>query len=331
MTIRFRCPQGHPIAVPDLLTGKKVRCPQCQAVVRIPAQSTESSSTGASAPSAASGAPPAELPAPPPASTAATASPPPPLAPLLPRPTAAQPEPPPVGGTEVASVEAPGKAVPVPPPVPPELREATDRGPPSASQASKAQTSPGESPGPVFEEGSLPPAVPELSPAAEALASVEEEPPEGYRPDPGKLQTVYLLTVVLGAGVALSAAPALPYLNLLEAPGWARVVLLVAALQLVYIAWMASIPDWSTVWIGMVVFALAAAFYGAGTAVLMFTRPEQAVPLDLEDLRDKAKGWCAAMLLLNTLMTYACGRVAGRWRRQYELARAQEGRSATAT
>jgi hypothetical protein len=169
-------------------------------------------------------------------------------------------------------------------------------------------------------------------PAATPDASaVEDEPIEGYQPDPGKLQTVYLLTVVLGAGVALSAAPALPYLNLLEAPGWARIVLLVAALQLVYIAWMASIPDWSTVWIGMVVFALAAAFYGAGTAVLMFTPPDRVVPLDLHDLRDKAKGWCAAMLLLNTLMTYGCGRVAGRWRRQYEVLRAQEERDAAAS
>jgi hypothetical protein len=36
MTIRFLCPHGHKLAVPDNLAGKKGRCPVCQQRVYIP-------------------------------------------------------------------------------------------------------------------------------------------------------------------------------------------------------------------------------------------------------------------------------------------------------
>src|SRR5947208_16725974 len=36
MTIRFLCPMGHPLAVPDNRAGKKGRCPVCRQRVVVP-------------------------------------------------------------------------------------------------------------------------------------------------------------------------------------------------------------------------------------------------------------------------------------------------------
>jgi hypothetical protein len=152
--------------------------------------------------------------------------------------------------------------------------------------------------------------------------------PEGYQADPGKVQTTYMLSLALGALTLLCAAPALPHINLLDAPNWARVVLIASAVQLIFICWMVSLPDWSTVWIGMVVFALVAALYGVAWAVITFTPEYMPVNfLDLDEppddpIRRRAGAWCFVMLMLSTLLTYACGRFSGRWRKQYELAKA---------
>src|SRR5262245_24014726 len=58
MTIRFLCPRGHKLAVPDNLAGKKGRCPICQQRVYIPvpelmdtaAAAISPADTGASSP-----------------------------------------------------------------------------------------------------------------------------------------------------------------------------------------------------------------------------------------------------------------------------------------
>jgi hypothetical protein len=147
-------------------------------------------------------------------------------------------------------------------------------------------------------------------------------PPGAYQPDIGKIQSVYLLAVALGALAIFAAAPSLKHLDLAAAPNWARIVLVMSALQLVYIAWMVSLPDWSTVWIGMIVCAIVATVYAMGWAVVTFTPTAAPVPfLGLDELRRQAGGWCLANLLLTAFMTYVCGRFASRWRRQYELAR----------
>src|SRR6185369_1837875 len=70
-----------------------------------------------------------------------------------------------------------------------------------------------------------PPGPPELS-------VIIDEPEEGYQADPGKVQTTYMLAMALGALTLLCAAPALRHPNLVEAPNWARVVLIASALQL---------------------------------------------------------------------------------------------------
>ena len=143
-----------------------------------------------------------------------------------------------------------------------------------------------------------------------------------YRPDRGKVQTVHMLAVALAAVACFNAGPAIfKHANLWQAPDWARLVLVVAVIQLVYVAWMASIPDWSTVWVGMLVFALVCAAHAVAMAVVMFTPLDTPLVLGLENVRHTAAGWCFAVLSLNGMLTYACGRVAAKWRRANEVAR----------
>lgn len=145
----------------------------------------------------------------------------------------------------------------------------------------------------------------------------------------GKTQTVYMLGVGLALVVLASALPALGHLNIVEAPGWARAVFLLAALQLVYIAWMMALPDWSTVWVGMWLFAVVAALYAMVLMIVTFTAPGKPMMLSLYDVQQTAKGWSAIMVLLMGLMSYMCGRVSMSWRKAFELAKAKRPSGAT--
>jgi hypothetical protein len=206
-----------------------------------------------------------------------------------------------------------------PPPVPPATR--LGDGPPPLDAAVEGAA-------PPVPLGVPPPAPPGEPTGPQELSVIIDEPEEGYQADPGKVQTTYMLAMALGALTLLCAAPALRHPNLMEAPNWARVVLIASALQLVFICWMVSLPDWSTVWICMVVFAFVAALYGVAWAVITFTPDYMPVNfLDLDEppdnpVRTRAGPWCFVMLMLATLLTYACGRFSGRWRKQYEMAKA---------
>lgn len=167
-------------------------------------------------------------------------------------------------------------------------------------------------------------AAPPYAPAMMAPAPfVRAAAPEVYEPEPAWVQTVYFLAVGLVVVTLFCAAPATKHLNLAEAPGWARIVLLLSALQLVYIAWMVSLPDWSTVWVGMLVFAIVASIYGMGMAIVMATPRDRPLMLGMDAVRYSAAGWCLAVVLLTSLMTYFCGRISFRWRRAFEVAKAK--------
>lgn len=152
-------------------------------------------------------------------------------------------------------------------------------------------------------------------------------PPDVYRPDEGKLATVRWLALILGLVVAFSASPVLyaMHLNPATAPDWARVVLLVAAVQAVYIAWMLNAPDWASVWVVMLVFAAVAAMYAVATAVAVATPLEDPIWLDMGEVRSSAGAWCGSVLLAMSLATYLCGRTATKWRRTFELETAGKG------
>ncbi len=149
-----------------------------------------------------------------------------------------------------------------------------------------------------------------------------EPPYEIYRPDPGKIQTVQLLAIGLALAALFQAAPATMHWNIAIAPDWAQLVLLLAIVQLAYVAWMLTVPDWSSVWVSMLVCALVAAIYGAAMAIFLYTPRDAPLMLELEEgVRYSAGGWCAAVVLLTGMMTFVAGRVSGGWRRTYEIAR----------
>ena len=176
--------------------------------------------------------------------------------------------------------------------------------------------------------GGMPQPAPQFTypPAPEFRPAIAEHPPaaEGYQADPQRVQTVYFLAVALAMISIFSVLPALPHLNLVQAPGWARIMLLLAALQLAYIVWIVLLPDWSTVWVGMLVFSIVGSIYAVAMAVVLFTPQQSPLLLGLDaDTRRTAIGWCCAVVLLTTLASYICGRISARWRRSYELTKAR--------
>jgi len=96
------------------------------------------------------------------------------------------------------------------------------------------------------------------------------------------------------------------------------VVVLLAILQAVYVGWMLSAPDWSTVWVVMLVFAGVSALYAVATAMAIATPPDKAMPLGLGEVRYAARPWCAAVLAVMSLCTYLAGRFSSRWHRSFE-------------
>lgn len=146
-------------------------------------------------------------------------------------------------------------------------------------------------------------------------------PPDVYRPDPGKIASIKWLALLLALVVGFSVLPAAwrTYLNLETAPGWARAVLLLGAVQLVYVLWMLSAPDWASVWVVMLVFAAVSTLYGMATALGLFFPQGKPMFWGMEEVRDLAGHWCGAVLLFMSLATYLSGRTAVRWRRALEL------------
>ncbi len=149
-----------------------------------------------------------------------------------------------------------------------------------------------------------------------------EDLESGYQADRAKLQTVRSLAAAQVVLALFSAGPALSHLNLATAPDWARLLLFSAALQIAYACWMLTLPDWSTVWVSMAIWAATAAAYGLFWTAIAFTATDQPVELlGLDPIRGKAAGWCLAMLIFAGIMTGICGRTAARWRRLLEMKR----------
>jgi len=119
----------------------------------------------------------------------------------------------------------------------------------------------------------------------------------------------------------LAMAPALRYWNLPDAPEWARAVLLLSLLQLAYAAWLATVPDWASLWVSMIFCAVMATVYGAVTAIAMTTPAGEEILLDLADVRKQAPLWCGGMVLLTFTMAYFCGHAAYGWHRVMQPAR----------
>ena len=118
-----------------------------------------------------------------------------------------------------------------------------------------------------------------------------------------------------------NAAPAIKFWDLSQAPDWARVVLFMTLVQVGFVAWMVILPDWSTVWVSMLVFAAVATLYGVALAIAVVTPHGRPVFLEMDDIRQSARLWCAAVVLLTCSMTYLCGRLSHQWYKGYLLGR----------
>ncbi len=133
-------------------------------------------------------------------------------------------------------------------------------------------------------------------------------------PDPSWTSSLWYLAGVLGGLVVFSAVPALRHADLAAGPIWARAVLLIAALQLVYLAWMGVTPDWSSVLVVMVVFAVVALGYAVAIVLVLVTGDGAPLPLEIEAARNTSALWCATVLVLSLLGVYLTGRFSFRWR-----------------
>lgn len=135
-----------------------------------------------------------------------------------------------------------------------------------------------------------------------------------YRANPQQVETTYWLAVVLLFVIVFSAAPALGYMRLDQAPRWAQAMLLIAGVQLAYSIWLVIVPDWSTVRIGLWLFGVSAVLYAAGLGLFAMAADGR-LPLGLTAARPSAAGWCGANALVLGLLSYACGQVGSTWRR----------------
>lgn len=146
---------------------------------------------------------------------------------------------------------------------------------------------------------------------------------EVLRHQPIKQQVVgtFWIAALIALVAAFSSTPALKKLSLDVAPIWAWVVLFCTAIQAAYVAYLITIPDWSTLWIGTVLFTALAAMYGAAMGIVFAAAPEQLAWFELTDVRRGARTWCAAHVLLLGILAYACGRMSTTWRKAEESLR----------
>jgi hypothetical protein len=122
-------------------------------------------------------------------------------------------------------------------------------------------------------------------------------------------------TAIFLAGLCfLSLVPALWHLNLAAAPGWARLLLLGSLLELAFVGWMVLVPDRASVWVLMIVMAVAATAYGAVGSMALVISVDADLPLGLGEVRWPAFWWSALMMALATAAAYYCGHLAQPWK-----------------
>jgi hypothetical protein len=260
MPIRFLCPLGHPLIVPDELAGTEGRCPNCQQRVLIPVSDPASVDVE------------------------------------------------PVSATESAIRSADALAGPA-------SFEAAP-GPPAVGIGSLDDLSEFTEPATTTQAVNSAPVLPPPPPPANSPQTHK------YVAPAGRLRLAYGVAATAGVLAFLTAAPAFGELQHPPAPGWVWILLLLSVVQFGYAFWLASLPDWSTVWIGMALYAILATLEAFGLAVAMATPTTRAIPLGLEQVRSSLGGWCALQLVLCAGLAYAAGWISARWRREYLEAKA---------
>ncbi len=137
----------------------------------------------------------------------------------------------------------------------------------------------------------------------------------GSRINGDQRQQAYRIALVLALICFLAAAPAYWHLRLSTAPDWAKILLLGSLWQLAFVGWMATIPDRSSSWVLMLVFAIAATSYAAVASITLLTPDDFDLPLGLTEARWPAFWWSSLMAVLSAAAAFYCGHTAQRWRK----------------
>lgn len=301
MAIRFICPQGHQLTVPEERAGMRGTCPRCKCRVVVPMQDDVPANVSLSKDRSAW--------------------------------EEAQFE------DKAKTKGDSGVAIPVDDDVAmAELAEpmspadfAAKNKPASKSTLREAPTdqlleplSPAD-----FAKGTAPADLPPVQPPAAQPSAAKVDPPvavhesrdgRGFRLDAGNLRGVYIWALVEVAITLLMALPALEHLGLSGAPLWAWVVLLLVLLQSAYAMWVVALPDWSTVWFGSLMFGLTSATHL--TALVLSVILPQGNFLGLPSGSWATPVWCTLVTIVTAAMAYGCVRISRPWRVAYEAYKA---------
>jgi hypothetical protein len=153
----------------------------------------------------------------------------------------------------------------------------------------------------------------------------------GVEHDPAKRLTVYQLGFALAALALASSYPAVMevvrHVRDPLSPGiesWAYLLLLISGVQLVYAFYLVQLPDWSSVWVTMIVTAVVAVLYASGMGMSLMARPDNEIiaALGLTQLHDGGylTPWCFISTLLTALLSYMMVRTSLKWHKLFTLA-----------
>jgi len=117
------------------------------------------------------------------------------------------------------------------------------------------------------------------------------------------------------------AVPAMKHLGSSGTPAWVWIVITLVAIQSLYILCVVTLPDWSTVWMGSLIFGLTSVMHLLGLAASLAITKES-LPLGLAPATLLTSGWCAAVALLSAGMAFGCLRISRPWRAEYESQKA---------
>jgi hypothetical protein len=135
-----------------------------------------------------------------------------------------------------------------------------------------------------------------------------------FRPDETRLQMMYLLGGALMLVALVSSWPALTHFRRHDAAPWVAAVLLMSVANLIYVVWLLSLADWSTLRVGVALCAACAAAYACGLAIVTGTPDSDSIALGLDEVRADAGLWCALQVGLLGGVCYGFGRQASSWR-----------------
>jgi len=143
-------------------------------------------------------------------------------------------------------------------------------------------------------------------------------PSRVYESRPERIRAAYLVATIAGALALLGTWPALVALGHPPTAGWVWLVLLLSLVEVAYALWLASLPDWSTLWIGMALSAGVAAVYALTLGLVMAMPASRSLPLGLDDVRSSLGSWSLTLLVLHAGLACAAGWISSGWRREYQ-------------